>query len=155
MNNITFKQVYDGVSRKIKQSYPEKKIYSSSVHQNLDEGNFNIIPISATITNQLGNRVQIKVVFDCLYYCEDYEEMLDIAQNLPLALSQVKTIDGDIIHGLLNDPTTEFADDVLHCIVSYECFGLASEVLPEGEEGETDLMYYLKQQLIKVNDYGE
>lgn len=150
MNNITLKQVYNGVSRKIKQSYPEKKIYSSSVHQNLDEGNFNIIPISATITNQIGNRVQIKVVFDCLYYCEDYEELLDMSEGLPLALNHIKTANGDIIHGILSNPTTEIADGVLHCIVSYECFGLVEQIIPDGEEGETDLMYYLKQQLREV-----
>ena len=150
MNKISFKEMYDAVSRKIKTAYPQKKIRSSSIHQNLEVGEFNLIPLSATITNQIGNRVQIKVIFDCLYYCESYEEMLDISQDLPLVLSQVKTKSGDVIHGLLNNPTTEFADDVLHCIVSYECFGLVNEVLPEGEESETDLMYYLKQQLTEV-----
>lgn len=150
MNKISFKEMYDAVSRKIKTAYPQKKIYSSSIHQNLDDGNFNLIPVSATITSQIGNRVQIKVTFDCLYYCESYEEMLDIAHDLPLTLSKVKTTSGDVIHGLLNDPTTEFADDVLHCIVSYECFGLASEVLPEGAESDTDLMYYLKQKYLGV-----
>lgn len=86
MNNITLKQVYDALTRKISKVYPQKEIYGSSVHQNLDEGDFNVIPISATITGQMGDRVQIKALFDCLYYSEDYENLLDISEGLPLAV---------------------------------------------------------------------
>lgn len=150
MNNITLKQVYDALTRKISKVYPQKEIYGSSVHQNLDEGDFNVIPISATITGQMGDRVQIKALFDCLYYSEDYENLLDISEGLPLAVRQIETESGDIIHGILNSPTTEISDGVLHCIVSYEYFGLVKQILPEGEEAETDLMYYLRQQLTEV-----
>lgn len=152
MNSLTFKQVYDALCRKIKETYPDKNRYGSNIHQNLDEGSFNIIPISATGTGELDTRIKRKVTFDCLYYSEDYEELLGIADGLPLAIEIIKTEDGQILHGSFNTPTTEMADGVLHCIVSYEYFGLITEVIPEGEEGETDLMYYLEQIITEVNN---
>lgn len=150
MNNITLKQVYSALCGKIEDTYPEKEIYGSSVHQNLAKGSFNVIPISVTDMTELSKRVKRKATFDCIYYSDDYEDMLDIADKFPLSIATIKTDNGQLLHGFFNTPTTEITDDAVHCIVSYEYFGVITEVIPEGEESETDLMYYLKQNFIEV-----
>lgn len=146
MNSLSLKQVYDALSKKIKETYPNKRIFGSTVYQSLDDESFNVIPISVTDVKELGTRMKRQALFDCIYYSESYEELLQIADSLPLSISTIKAVNGQTIHGFFNNPTTEISDGVLHCIVKYEYFGLVSEVIPEGEEGETDLMYYLKQQ---------
>lgn len=151
MNNITLKQVYSALCAKIGEEYPGKEIYGSSVHQNLDEGDFNIIPVSVNIVSQIGDKVLVKLLFDCIYYAEDYDELLEMAEGLPLAIRKIKTDGGDVLHGTMNTPAGEIYDGVLHCMVSYDYFGLIKHIVPDGEyEDGTDLMYYLKQQFLGV-----
>lgn len=150
MNNLSLREVYDALSRKIKETYPDKRIFGSTVYQSLDDESFNIIPLSVTDIKGLGTRVKRQAMFDCIYYSETYENLLEVANILTLSISTIKATNGQIVHGFFNNPTTEIVDGALHCIVKYEYFGLITEVMPEGEEGEIDLMYYLKQ-----NNRGE
>lgn len=151
-DKLTFKQVYDGVTRTIKKSYTQKNIYRGNIAQNLENGSFNVIPISATDIAELGDRIKRTVTFDCMYYAaeDDYAELLEIADNLPLVLSMIEIASNHVLHGTFNTPTAEIEDGVVHCIVSYTFFGFVHEVLPEGEESATDLMYYLEQKFTEV-----
>lgn len=143
-NKFSFRQVYDAVTRTIGNTYPKRSVYGKKVMQGLTEDSFNVIPISATDIKEMGDRIKRSVTFDCVYYSENYDELLSVADELPLILQSVEVASKRVIHGSLRTPTTEIEDGVVHCIVSYTFFGLQREVLSDGEEGLTDLMYYLE-----------
>ena len=124
MAEITFNNIFDGVSLALHRAYPAPaQIHGRTVKQNLRPGDFNVLPISTNHAAQLGPRAKRSITFDVIYYPTDEggrAECLDKANALPEVLTTITTPNGDKVHCTGFEYTIE--DDVLHCIVSYPHF---------------------------------
>lgn len=128
MAELDFNQVYDGVTLALHLSFPNARIHGGTVKQDLQDGDFNVLPIAANHMEQMGNRAQRNSVFDVIYYPSvvgGRTECLQIAHQLTEVLRIIETPNGDKIHCLSFDTTIE--DDALHCLVSYPHFVYAPE----------------------------
>lgn len=123
MAEINYKQILDGVTLALHRAYPNARIHSGTVSQDLQAGDYNVLPVTVSHTAQLGTRAQRKVIFDIVYYPTDAGgcvECLEQADNLPKILGTVITPNGDAIHCLSFEHTV--SDNVLHCTVAYPFF---------------------------------
>lgn len=123
MAEIDFNQIYDGVTLTLHRFYPKVRVHGGEVKQDLQDGDFNVLPITASHTAQMGTRVQRKAIFDVIYYpsgAGGRAECLQQAHSLPSVLSIIQTPNGDKVHCLSFETTIE--DDVLHCLVGYPHF---------------------------------
>lgn len=123
MAEINFNQVYDGVTLALHRAFPKARIHGGVIKQDLKDGDFNVLPITANHTEQMGTRAQHKPVFDVIYYpsrAGGRTESLRVAHQLAYVLRTIQTPNGDKVHCLTFDPTIE--DDALHCLVGYPHF---------------------------------
>lgn len=123
MAEIDFKQIYDGVTLALHRFYPSARIHGSEVKQDLQAGDYNVLPITAIHTAQMGTRAQRKAMFDVIYYPSEAggrTECLQRAHSLPGVLGTIQTPNGDKLHCLSFEHTVE--DNVLHCVVGYPHF---------------------------------
>lgn len=123
MAEIDFNQIYDGVTLALHRFYPRAKIHGGEVKQDLHDGDFNVLPLTTSHTEQMGSRAKRKPVFDVIYYASragGRTECLQIANNLPQVLRIIQTPNGDKVHCLSFETTIE--EDVLHCLVGYPHF---------------------------------
>ncbi len=128
MAEINFNQIYDGVTLALHRFYPKARIHGGEVKQDLCDGDFNVLPLTATHTEQMGKRLKRKPVFDVIYYAGKVggrAECLQVANSLPQILNTIQTPDGDKVHCLSFE--TNIEDDVLHCLVGYPHFVYKSE----------------------------
>ena len=129
MAKINFNQIFDGITRALHQAFPEANIHGGVVEQDLQNGDFNVVPITTSHLEQMGKRAQNKPLFDVIYYPTDsggYTESLRVAHQLAFLLRSIKTPNGDTVHCLSFDTTVEV--DALHCTVSYPYFIYTSDV---------------------------
>lgn len=123
MAEISFNQIYDGVTLALHRFYPKARIHGGEVKQDLQDGDFNVLPLTASHTEQMGKRSKRKPVFDVIYYASKAggrAECLQVANTLPQVLRTIQTPGGDKVHCLTFETTIE--DDVLHCLVGYPHF---------------------------------
>ena len=123
MAEIDFNQVYDSVTLALHRAFPGARIHGGAVKQDLHDGDFCVLPITASHTAQIGTRAQRKAVIDVIYYPSNTGgrvECLQRAHSLPGILGTVQTPNGDKLHCLSFEQSVE--DDVLHCIVGYPHF---------------------------------
>ena len=123
MAEIDFNQLYDGVTLALHRFFRSARIHGGKVKQDLQDGDFNVLPITASHTEQMGVRTQRKPMFDVIYYAGragGRTECLQIADQLPKVLRTIQTPNGDKVHCLSFETTIE--DDVLHCLVGYPHF---------------------------------
>ena len=89
----------------------------------MHDGDFNVLPITTSHTEQMGIRAKRKPVFDVIYYASRAGgriECLRIANSLAQVLRTIQTPNGDKVHCSSFETTIE--DDVLHCLVGYTHF---------------------------------
>lgn len=144
MTEIGFNSIYDGVTLALHRSYPTARIHGGEIKQDLADGDFNVLPLTASHAEQMGGRSVRKPVFDVIYYASKAggrAECLRVADTLPRVLRTVQTPSGDKVHCLSFEVNIE--DDVLHCLVGYPHFVLETEA-------NTDLMNGLAKDL-KIN----
>lgn len=137
MAEISFNQVYDGVTLALHRAFPSARIHGGVVKQDLKDGDFNVLPITANHTEQMGARSQRKSVFDVIYYaskCGGRGECLQVADVLPMVLRTIQTPNGDLVHCSFFEITPE--DDVLHCMVVYTHFIYESNAEEAGDAME-------------------
>ena len=140
MAELTYNEVFDGVSAALKAQYPSKDIFGKRIGQGLTPGAFNVIPISATSEAQLGSRQKKKITFDVIYYPQndtntEFSECLSVADALPFVLSTITTPNGNKLHSTVHESKNE--DGVAHCIVSFSYFVYLNT------KEQTELMYIL------------
>ena len=68
MAEINFNQVYDGVTLALHRTFPKAHVHGGVIKQDLKAGDFTVLPITASHTEQMGTRAQHKPVFDVIYY---------------------------------------------------------------------------------------
>lgn len=137
MAEIDFNQIYDGITRTLHRFYPDARIHGGEVKQDLQDGDFNVLPITANHTEQMGTRALRKLTFDVIYYASKAggrSECLQVADQLSEILHTIQTPNGDKVHCLSFETTID--DDVLHCIASFPHFVY--------KPNESDSMNYLK-----------
>lgn len=123
MAEIDFNQVYDGVTLALHCAFPKARIHDGEVKQGLSDGDFNVLPITASHAERMGARAWRKSTFDVIYYASRTGgrcECLRIADQIPQAIRTIQTPNGDKVHCLSFETSIE--DDVLHCLVSYPHF---------------------------------
>ena len=126
MAEIDFNQVYDGVTLALHHAFPKSRIHGGVIKQDLNDGDFNVLPITANHTEQMTNRAAKKVVFDVIYYpsaAGGRTECLQIAHSLSYELKTIQTRNGDTVHCSSFDVTVE--DNIMHCVLSYMYFEYA------------------------------
>lgn len=123
MAEIDFNQIYDAITLALHSAFPTAHIHGGTVEQDLEDGDFNVLPITVNHTEQMGVRARRKPVFDVVYYPSETggrAESLRVAHQLAYILRTVQTPNGDKVHCLSFDTTIE--DDALHCTVGYPHF---------------------------------
>lgn len=123
MAEIDFNQIYDGVTLALHRFYTGARIHGGEIKQDLHDGDFNVLPITTSHTEQMGIRAKRKPVFDVIYYASRAGgriECLRIANSLAQVLRTIQTPNGDKVHCSSFETTIE--DDVLHCLVGYTHF---------------------------------
>lgn len=123
MAEISFNQIFDGISLALHTAFPLVLIHGGTVKQDLHPGDFNVLPLTPNQTAQMGSRFQRMITFDVIYYPTDAggrAECLGIADQLPGVLDTITTPNGDKVHCYKFESNIE--DDALHCIVSYKHF---------------------------------
>ena len=123
MAEIDYNQVYDGVSLALHRAFPTVRVHGGTVKQDLKPGDFNVLPIFAGETAQIGPRAQRGITFDVIYYPPDTgsrEACLDMQSKLPGVIGTITTPNGDKVHCLKFEGS--ITDDTLHCVVSYPHF---------------------------------
>lgn len=136
MAEISYNQIFDGVSLSLHRAFPAPtRVHGRTVKQDLRPGDFNVLPITTGHSSQMGTRAKRDITFDVIYYPTDAggrEECLGVADKLPGVLGTITTPNGDKVHCLSFEPN--ITDDVLHCIVDYPHFVYTPV---EGDEMET------------------
>lgn len=118
MSEISTNKILDGISLAIRGEWPDGQIFSDEVQQGLKPGDFNIILITSSQTQIVGERYRRAPLFDVLYYPKNgREECYDIADRLSLVLNVISLPEGDLIRGTGLD--FEIIDGVLHFYVRY------------------------------------
>ena len=120
---IDFNQIFDSLTLALHSAFPTARIHGGIVKQDLQPGDFNVLPITASENAQIGTRARRSITFDVIYYPSDMgsrEDCLDIQHKLPGIIGTVTTPNGNKVHCLQFDASID--DDVLHCIVAYPHF---------------------------------
>lgn len=122
MAQIDFNDVFDGLTLALHSFFAGAKIHSGNIEQNLNLGDFNVLPITTSHNSQMGSRAKESVLFDVIYYPKSggREECLRISRALINLLGSITTPNGNIIHCLSFE--ADIKDDVLHTIVGYPFF---------------------------------
>lgn len=123
MAEIDYNLIFDAITLALHRAFPEARIHGGEIKQDLRDGDYNVLPISASHIARMGNRAQRKVLFDVTYYASEEgrrAECLEKAHSLSSVLGTVETSGGDKLHCLSFEHTVE--DNVLHCIVGYPHF---------------------------------
>lgn len=120
---ISFNQIFDGVTLALHEAFPEAQIHGEIVRQGLEAGDFNVQLVSMSEAVQLGSRAERSITFDVIYFPagnDGIETCMDVLHRLPNVLSTITTPNGDKVHCLKLDGSMK--EDILHCIVSYPHF---------------------------------
>ncbi len=118
MSEINTNKILDGISLAIRGEWPDRQIFSDEVQQGLKPGDFNIILITSSQKQIVGERYQRTPLFDVLYYPKKgREECYEVADILSLLLNVISLPTGDLIRGTGLD--FEVIDNVLHFYVRY------------------------------------
>ena len=123
MAEISFTQVFDGVTLALHAAFPSALIHGGIVKQDLRPGDFNVIPLTPSHAAKMGSRFQRTNTFDVIYYPTDTggrAECLEKANVLPGVLGTITTPNGDKVHCYKFESNIE--DDAMHCVVSYVHF---------------------------------
>ena len=123
MANINYNSVFDGVTLALHKAFPSANIHGKEVKQDMQSGDFIVLPIIPTHKGEIASRAKRSISFDVIYFPTDnggFEECLNIYHVLPSVLGEIETSEGDILHG--TDFQCNIEDEVLHCIVSYTHF---------------------------------
>lgn len=123
MAELDYNQIYDGVSLALHRAFPAVQVHGGTVKQDLQPGDFNVLPITTSENAQISTRAQRSIVFDVIYYPPDTgsrEDCLDMQHRLPGVIGTITTPNGDKVHCLKFEGN--ITDDTLHCVVSYPHF---------------------------------
>lgn len=119
MSEINFNSIYDGVSLALHTAFPTATIHGGEVKQGLKAGDFNVLMPGASQTKEVGARYKRAPIIDVIYYpVKGTAECLDIAQQLSMLLSSIKTPQGDIVHATANEWKVDGC--VLHVLLRFD-----------------------------------
>ncbi|MBR3552477.1 MAG: hypothetical protein IKN72_03705 [Clostridia bacterium] len=155
---LTFRQVLDGVGTALRGAYPNAAIFRNRTLQSVTPGSFNVIPVSAEPLEQLGKRRRYLLTLDVIYYPDEADavgDCLRVQTDLPLLLETITAPSGAKLHA--GDLVMNTADNVLHCIAQFDYFVFAERVTVDddgneightvhGDLDDTDLMRILEMQ---------
>lgn len=129
MSEISTQKILDGITLALRGEYPKSHIYDDEVQQGLKPGDFNVILISSSQQQIVGERYKRVPLFDVLYFPKKgREECYAVADTLSLLLNVISLPEGDLLRGTGMD--FEVVDNVLHFYVRY------THYVRRGERGE-------------------
>lgn len=121
MSEISTQKILDGITLALRSEYPDRQIFDDEVQQGLRPGDFNVILISSSQQQIVGERYRRIPLFDVLYYPKcGREDCYKIADTLNLLLEVISLPEGDLLRG--TDMNFEIIDGVLHFYVRYTHF---------------------------------
>lgn len=130
MSEINTQKILDGITLALRSEYPESHIYDDEVQQGLKPGDFNVILVSSSQQQIVGERYKRVPLFDVLYFPKKgREECYAVADTLSLLLNVISLPEGDLLRGTGMD--FEVVDNVLHFYVRY------THYVHRGERGES------------------
>lgn len=115
--------IINGIAVKLKQTYPNVTIYTESVHQDMKEPCFFILPLEPTQSAKLPNRYWRTYQFDVHYFpkseLQPKKEMYSVAESLFFNLEYIFCFE-KLVRGA--KMRFEIVDNVLHFFVNYDMF---------------------------------
>ena len=121
MSKISTNMILDGITLALRTAYPNSKIESRPIEQELRPPAFTVRLVSAEQVRQMGQRWRRLPRFDILYFPKaGREDCYDVADNLCGALELITLPSGDMLRG--TDVSFEVVDGVLHFLISYNHF---------------------------------
>ena len=125
MAEIHFSAVYDAVTLKLRELMPNAHIYDSKIDQNLQSGDFHIVPVAVSDRKELASRRRQSVTVDIIYYTQwgdSVGDCLRAASKLAEPLKLIETVGGDRLHGECIESNIDEEDCTLHIIMKYSYF---------------------------------
>lgn len=118
MAEISTKKILDGITLALHENFPHQQIFDDEIPQGLQPGAFNVILVTASQQQVVGERYKRTPLFDVLYYPRHgREDCLGVADILSLLLKIIPLPGGDLIRG--TEMEFEIIDGVLHFYVRY------------------------------------
>lgn len=121
MSEINTQKILDGITRAISAEWPQSQIFDDEVEHGLKPGDFNVILVTSSQQQIVGERYKRTPLFDVLYYPKNgREDCYKVADTLSLLLNVISLAEGDLLRGTGLD--FEVVDGVLHFYVRYTHF---------------------------------
>lgn len=118
MAEINTKKILDGITLALRAEFPQRQVFDDEIRQDLRPGAFNVILVSSSQRQIVGERYRKVPLFDVLYYPHcGREECLEIADRLSMLLNVISLPGGELIRG--SGMEFEIVDGVLHFYVQY------------------------------------
>ena len=118
MAEISTQTIVDGITLTLRKAFPESQIFDDVIEQNLKPGAFNVIPVTFSQQQIVGERYRRTPLFDVLYYpIFGREDCIKIADRLSILLNVIRLPSGDLVRGFGME--AEIIDGVLHFSVRY------------------------------------
>lgn len=130
MSEINFNSVYDGVSLALHAAFPDCKVHGGEVKQGIKPGDFNVIMPTINHNKEVGQRFKRTPVVDVIYYMPcGGAEALRVAHKLTQVLQSITTPEGDVVHAVGCEITTDDGAGVMHALLQYPHFGRYPQTL--------------------------
>lgn len=151
--DLSYTQVRDGIILALKRAYPDAVVRSDKTPQNVNNGEFNVIFVTARTPEHVGDFWLHSVTFDVVYYCDPNsitDDMLRVCTDLPLLLETIKTPSGVMVHPADGIEPNPQDDDTVHTLVRYEYHVKAQRVRdnrrykPDGTLDDSEIMRRLE-----------
>jgi len=127
MSEISTQKILDGITLALHGEWPESQIFDDEVQQGLKPGDFNVILMTSSQQQIVGERYKRTPLFDVLYFPKKgREECYAVADTLSLLLNVISLPEGDLLRGTGMD--FEVIDNVLHFYVRYTHYVRRGEI---------------------------
>ncbi len=119
MSEIDTSTILDGLTRLLHTHYPESHIFSDEVTQGLSKGDFIVVLVNASQTqNSVGKQYRQHALYDVIYFPKNGKPgAYAVGDRLLTLLGLLDLPNGCKIRG--NNMSYKFVDGVLHFSVSY------------------------------------
>lgn len=131
---ITSENVLKGLVKRLRESFPDYRVYTENVEQGLSPPCFSVICEQPVFRRFMGKRF-IRGFDFCIYYYpksdDFFSEINSVSEQLIPSLELIE-VDGDLIRG--SKFSTKTVDDVMVICAAYEVFVYEEEKIPVMEK---------------------
>lgn len=121
MADLKVMDLFDAMTRSIKEMFPDHDVYGEDVEQALTDGAFQCLFVSDNHRMRESRREHLPVVFEVLYYPKNgREEGMSVLDDLYRALKFITVREGVTLRGW--DFTAGYTDGVVHTTIRYDAY---------------------------------